>query len=77
MRVDVDLQHANMCIALMHMVWYVVCPAQQFDSLQWARAVSRVKLLDSNDPVFKWRKRLFDKYHECVYGTVGYDLEDE
>ncbi|DBB11268.1 TPA: hypothetical protein ACH3X3_006705 [Trebouxia sp. C0006] len=42
----------------------------------WARAVSRVKLLDSNDPVFKWRKRLFEKYQECVYGTVGYDVEE-
>lgn len=33
-----------------------------FGSFQWARAVSRVALVEAGDPVFEWRERLLDAF---------------
>ena len=43
--------------------------------LQWARAVCPIKLLQPSDPVFDWRDRMFERYHDCIFATRGYDYK--
>ncbi|KAL3148037.1 hypothetical protein ABBQ38_014327 [Trebouxia sp. C0009 RCD-2024] len=38
----------------------------------WARAVSPIQLLEQNDPIFKWRAQMFDKFRRVVEPTVGF-----
>lgn len=40
--------------------------------MQWARAVSPIQLLEQNDPIFKWRAQMFDKFRRVVEPTVGF-----
>lgn len=49
----------------------VVCPETPVD-MQWARAVSPIQLLEQNDPIFKWRAQMFDKFRRVVEPTVGF-----
>lgn len=41
-------------------------------AVQWARAVSPIQLLKQDDPIFKWRAEMFDKFHEVLAPTVGF-----
>ena len=43
--------------------------------LQWARAVSPVKLLNIEDAVFEWREHMFSRYHSCVFESIGYEYK--
>lgn len=40
--------------------------------MQWARAVSPIQLLEKDDPIFKWRAQMFDKFQAVVEPTVGF-----
>ncbi len=42
--------------------------------LQWARAISRHKLLETSDPIYEWRQRLFTTYEATLRGTEGYEV---
>jgi hypothetical protein len=33
-----------------------------FGSFQWARCVSKLELLETDDPIFIWRDRLLDLF---------------
>ena len=43
--------------------------------VQWVRAISPIKMLKDDDPIFAWRERMFDTYHECIFETKGYDYK--
>ena len=40
--------------------------------VQWARAVSPIKLLEEHDPIFEWRAQMFNKFRRVVEPTVGF-----
>lgn len=40
----------------------------------WARSVSKIKLLEEADPVFAWRRQMFDVFHQDLAETVGYPI---
>jgi glutathione S-transferase len=37
-----------------------------FGPFQWARSVSRFRLIKSDDPVFSWRSRMIDLFHQAA-----------
>ncbi|MDX1376635.1 MAG: glutathione S-transferase N-terminal domain-containing protein [Burkholderiales bacterium] len=41
---------------------------------QWARAVSAVKLLEVDDPVYAWRERVMDLFGGYARNAVGYPV---
>jgi glutathione S-transferase len=43
-----------------------------FGSLQWPRCVSEARLLESSDPVNKWRERLLDAFGGLARNAPGY-----
>ena len=45
-----------------------------FGSFQWPRAVSPVKLLESEDPVYAWRERMLDLYGGLARKAEGYPV---
>ena len=45
-----------------------------FGSFQWPRAVSPVKLLESEDPVYAWRERMLDLYGGMARNAKGYPV---
>lgn len=42
--------------------------------LQWARSVSPIKLLEESDPVYTWRARMFQTFHQDLDETTGYPI---
>ncbi len=45
-----------------------------FGPLQWARAVSPVRLLEPDDPVYAWRERMLDLFGGMPRNTRGYPV---
>jgi len=45
-----------------------------FGTFQWPRAVSPVKLLESEDPVYAWRERMLDLYGGLARKAEGYPV---
>ncbi len=45
-----------------------------FGGFQWARAVSRIALLEADDPVAEWRARMLDLHGGLARSTPGYDV---
>lgn len=45
-----------------------------FGTFQWPRAVSPVKLLESDDPVYAWRERMLDLYGGLARKAKGYPV---
>ena len=45
-----------------------------FGTFQWPRAVSPVKLLESEDPVYAWRERMLDLYGGMARNAKGYPV---
>ena len=43
-----------------------------FGSLQWARAISPVQLLEPGDPVHGWRDRLLDAFGGLARNSLAY-----
>jgi glutathione S-transferase len=43
-----------------------------FGSLQWARSISEVRLLEQSDPVEQWRQRLLDAFGGLARKAPGY-----
>jgi glutathione S-transferase len=43
-----------------------------FGSLQWARSISDLRLLEPSDPVDAWRLRLLDAFHGLARKAPGY-----
>ena len=43
-----------------------------FGTLQWARAISPLRLLDPSDPVDAWRQRLLDSFDGLARSAPGY-----
>ncbi len=41
---------------------------------QWARAVSPVKLLEADDPIYAWRERVMDLFGGYARSAVGYPV---
>ncbi len=42
--------------------------------LQWARSVSSIKLLEESDPLYIWRARVFEQFHQDLTETIGYPV---
>ena len=40
--------------------------------LQFACAISPLKLLEESDPLYDWRKRMFAAFHEQTTKGIGY-----
>ncbi|DBA82681.1 hypothetical protein WJX77_010466 [Trebouxia sp. C0004] len=38
----------------------------------WARSVSPIKLLEASDPLYIWRARVFEQFHQDLTETTGY-----
>ncbi|HEY7240668.1 MAG TPA: glutathione S-transferase family protein [Burkholderiales bacterium] len=45
-----------------------------FGTFQWARAVSPMRLLEPDDPVFKWRERMLDLFGGYAREAKGYPV---
>lgn len=45
-----------------------------FGAFQWARAVSPIPLLETDDPVYAWRARLMDLFGGMARSTRGYPV---
>lgn len=45
-----------------------------FGPFQWARSVSPVRLLEPDDPVFKWRERMLDLFGGYARQAKGYPV---
>ena len=45
-----------------------------FGGFHWARATSRFKLLEPDDPVAGWRERMFDLFGGFARKSVGYPI---
>jgi len=45
-----------------------------FGTFQWARSVSRLRLLEPDDPVYKWRERMLDLFGGYARGAKGYPV---
>lgn len=45
-----------------------------FGPFQWARAVSPVRLLEPDDPMYAWRERMLDLYGGMPRATRGYPV---
>jgi glutathione S-transferase len=45
-----------------------------FGTFQWARAVSPLRLLEPDDPVFKWRERMLDLFGGYARESKGYPV---
>ncbi len=45
-----------------------------FGEFQWARAVSPVRLLDPEDPLFAWRERMLDLHGGMPRAALGYPV---
>jgi glutathione S-transferase len=45
-----------------------------FGAFQWARVVSRFKLLAGDDPVYAWRERLLDAFDGMARKSPGYPV---
>ena len=45
-----------------------------FGPFQWARSVSPVRLLEPDDPVFKWRERMLDLFGGYAREAKGYPV---
>jgi len=45
-----------------------------FGTFQWARAISKVHLLEPDDPVFAWRERLLDAHDGLGRNAKGYPV---
>lgn len=45
-----------------------------FGPFQWARAVSPVRLLDPDDPMYGWRERMLDLFDGMPRATRGYPV---
>jgi glutathione S-transferase len=43
-----------------------------FGAFQWARCVSPLKLLETDDPIYQWRERMLDLYDGEARRAVGY-----
>ena len=41
---------------------------------QWARAISPVRLLEPDDPIYGWRERVMDLFGGYARGAVGYPV---
>jgi glutathione S-transferase len=45
-----------------------------FGAFQWARAVSPIRLLEPDDPVYAWRERLLDLHQGYARQAKGYPV---
>jgi len=45
-----------------------------FGTFQWARSVSPLRLLEPDDPLFKWRERMLDLFGGYARETKGYPV---
>jgi len=45
-----------------------------FGTFQWARAVSPLRLLEPDDPLFKWRERMLDLFGGYAREAKGYPV---
>lgn len=45
-----------------------------FAQFQWARAISPLQLLSTNDPIYHWRDRLLDAFDGYARTTLGYPV---
>jgi len=45
-----------------------------FGTFQWARSVSPLRLLEPDDPVFKWRERMLDLFGGHAKAAKGYPV---
>jgi len=45
-----------------------------FGTFQWARSVSPLRLLEPDDPVFKWRERMLDLFGGYARESKGYPV---
>ena len=45
-----------------------------FGAFQWARAVSPLRLLEPDDPVYAWRERMLDLYDGLARKAKGYPV---
>ena len=66
-RVPYDAYHAccNKRTPLVSDMWCV---------LQWCRAVSKIRLLERDDPVYEWRERIFKEFHSTISSSFGYPV---
>jgi hypothetical protein len=42
--------------------------------LQWARSVSPIKFVEESDPLYTWRARVFEQFHQDLTETIGYPV---
>ncbi|KAK9826572.1 hypothetical protein WJX74_003460 [Apatococcus lobatus] len=40
----------------------------------WARAISDKQLLEKDDPIFKWRERIFKVFNSTIKNSIGYPV---
>jgi glutathione S-transferase len=45
-----------------------------FGFFQWARCISPLKLIESDDPIYQWRERLLDAFGGLARQAPGYDV---
>jgi len=45
-----------------------------FGALQWARAVSPIRLLEPDDPLYAWRERVMDLFDGYAREAKGYPV---
>ena len=45
-----------------------------FGTLQWARCISPIRLLDAADPLYAWRERLLDLFGGYARSAVGFEV---
>ena len=45
-----------------------------FGAFQWARAVSPLRLLEPDDPVYAWRERMLDLYDGLARKAKAYPV---
>ena len=45
-----------------------------FGAFQWARAVSPIRLLEPDDPVYAWRERVMDLFGGYARNAKGYPV---
>ncbi len=39
-----------------------------------ARSVSPIKLVEESDPLYTWRARVFEQFHQDLTETIGYPV---
>ena len=70
------LQHITLCCSKLapHYSVYNYVNICGSVLLQWARSVSPIKLVEESDPLYTWRARVFEQFHQDLTETIGYQV---